>query len=121
MGEKIGAKQLVDEYGDHPRWSAMITCPTCGTHLPIYRHSISADGQVTPSVGHGAINPNCPWHVTPRLLGWAPCPPAPPAHPEHVCARCGAKTRQLGGWGIGEGGLLCPKCMTARAAPPMGY
>ena len=70
---------IIDEFGDHPRWSAIIRCPECKVFLPIPNHTISADGQVTPSVGHDPKWPACSWHPTPKLIGWAPCPPRPGA------------------------------------------
>jgi hypothetical protein len=99
---------LMDEFGDRPYWSAIIQCPDCGIHLPIPNHTIAADGQVTPSVGHPVTS--CTWHVAPKLLGWAPCPEVPEPRPTEECSRCGARTRQLGGWSI-AGGLTCPTCV----------
>jgi hypothetical protein len=111
---------IVDEFGDKPRWSAIIRCPACGMYLPIPNHTIAPDGQVTPSVGHpvGA----CGWHPpSPKLLGWAPCPPVPEPRPVHECATCGIKTRQLCGWSVTGLGLLCPACMKVllvKSIPP---
>jgi len=109
-GKKRGQWQrvLIDEFGDQPRWSALIQCPDCGTHLPIPNHTISAEGQVTPSVAHPASA--CAWHPPGlKLLDWAPCPEAPGPLPTHECFRCGAKGRQLSGWAL-AGGLTCPAC-----------
>lgn len=103
---------IIDEFGDHPRWSAIIRCPECKVFLPIPNHTISADGQVTPSVGHDPKWPACSWHPTPKLIGWAPCPPDPEPRPTFDCGRCGSKGRQLSGWGIAGGfPLVCPECM----------
>lgn len=112
MGKGPGTwrRLLCDEYGDHPKWSAIITCPDCQTKLPIVNHNIDKNGQVTPSVGHPQ-NPSCPWHPpSPRLLGWSPLPLMPTPLPYHFCTQCDKKSRQLGGWGV-AGGLLCSDCM----------
>jgi hypothetical protein len=105
---------LVDEFGDKPRWSAIIRCPECDMILPIINHAIGNDGRVSPSVGHPK-NP-CSWHVTPKLIGWAPCPPAPAPYPFHSCENCDFKARQLAGWGTWSGGVgvICPKCILIR-------
>lgn len=111
-GKGKWSRLLIDEFGDHPRWSAMIRCPLCEERLSLVNHTISDDGQVSPSVGH-PINTSCSWHVNPKLVGWAPCPPAPEPKPLlEPCGRCGTRGRQLGGWGIGWGfPLVCPKCI----------
>jgi DNA-directed RNA polymerase subunit RPC12/RpoP len=113
QGKERGEWQriLLDEFGDHPRWSAIIRCPECGTRLPIPNHTIAADGHVRPSVGHP--KGSCPWHPpSVMLLGWAPCPPNPSPRPFcDPCIRCGARARQLAGWGMASGGLHCPICM----------
>jgi hypothetical protein len=101
---------LIDEFSDHPRWTAIIRCPDCGDILPIVNHAISSDGWVTPSVGH-PVRVSCTWHVAPKLLGWAPCPPPPAPRETYECAKCGVKGRQLAGWGVASGGLLCPECI----------
>jgi hypothetical protein len=109
---------IVDEFGDTPRWTALIRCPECKVFLPLTDHTIASDGQVTPSVAHDPRLPPCSWHPTPKLLGWSPCPPAPEPKPFHEpCGRCGAKGRQLGGWGVGWGFLLvCPDCVKQLSA-----
>lgn len=106
---------LVDEYGDSPRWSALIRCPECDTFLPIINHQISPDGQVSPSVGHPQKT-SCGWHTSPRLIGWGPCPPAPSPKPTYSCEACGFKARQLAGWGTWSGGHgeICPGCVSKR-------
>jgi hypothetical protein len=116
-GKGKWSRLLLDEFGDRPRWSAMIRCPECDQRLPIINHTISADGQVTPSVGH-PIGMSCTWHVSPKLIGWAPCPPAPEIKPYIAeCERCHKSTRQLGGWGVGLGfGTVCPKCIAELSA-----
>lgn len=102
---------LVDEFGDVPRWSAIVRCPDCSLRLSIEAHAISEAGQVSPSIGH-PVGVSCSWHVTPRLLGWSPCPPAPEPKPfQDPCAACGKRARQLGNWGILGGGLVCPDCL----------
>ena len=104
---------LIDEFGDQPHWGAMVRCPDCGRRLPLVNHSIGPDGQVSPSIGHPATYPPCGWHPTPRLVGWAPCPPAPAPRPLcDPCVDCGVRARQLGGWGIASGGLRCPPCLS---------
>jgi hypothetical protein len=104
---------IVDEFGDRPRWSAIIRCPQCGVFLPITNHTIAPDGTVTPSVAHDPRLPPCSWHPNVKLVGWSPCPPDPEPRPFHdPCGRCGATGRQLGGWGIGWGfALVCPACV----------
>ena len=104
---------LVDEFGDHPRWSAMIRCPDCEERLSLVDHVIADDGQVNPSVGHWK-NVLCGWHVAPRLGGWSPCPPTPAVQPYlGECDQCHTKVRQLGGCGVNAGGyrFLCQTCM----------
>lgn len=99
---------LLDEFGDLPRWSAIICCPNCHTMLPIPNHTIAADGEVTPSVGHPIRE--CGWHVSPKLLGWQGGRLAPGPRPFYECTGCKATTRQLNGWGV-FGGLKCPSCL----------
>ena len=108
---------LVDEYGDNPRWSAMVRCPDCGKVLFARDHKIDDNGQITPSLGHPVEYPPCGWYTSPRLVGWAPVPPTPGPLPTHDCARCGAKGRQLGGWGTWPDGsrLVCPTCIANGA------
>ena len=103
---------LVDEFGDHPRWGAMVWCPTCAKPLAVVQHAIDANGCVSPSVGHPLTYPPCPWHPPGvKLLGWDKNPPLPEPLPFHECARCHAKDRQLGGWGTWSGGgIICPEC-----------
>jgi DNA-directed RNA polymerase subunit RPC12/RpoP len=100
---------LLDEFTVQPRWSAIICCPDCGVLLPIPNHTIAADGQVSPSVGHPVTQ--CSWHVHPKLIGWNLAPPLPSAYPDHECSRCGAKTKQLSGWSVSNG-LVCPACFS---------
>jgi hypothetical protein len=112
-------RMLVDEYGDAPRWSAMIRCPDCEERLSLLDHKIADDGQVTPSVGHWN-NAGCAWHTSPKLVGWSPCPPTPEVKPYIAeCEKCHKKLRQLGGCGVNAGGyrLLCQPCMQPFLAP----
>ena len=108
----------VDEYGDRPRWVAMLWCVDCGRPLVLTNHTIAADGQVTPSVGHPENYPPCSWHPTPRLIGWVSEPDPEPRPIAAPCEQCGAKSRQLGGWGTWSGGagLICPFCVAGRVA-----
>lgn len=53
-------------------WTATIWCPECGKALYAANHTIGADGQISPSLGHPDIYPACGWHTYPRLLDWAP-------------------------------------------------
>lgn len=94
-----------------PFWSAMICCPECGKYLNAVNHTISADGQITPSLGHPSEYGPCSWHTSPRLIGWflRPLPDIPaPA----TCARCGTVAHTIGGWGTWSGGtgIICEKC-----------
>jgi len=54
--------------------SAVVCCAKCGCSSTLTRHTIAADGTVTPSLGcpwekHGM--PACGWHVFVKLEGWA--------------------------------------------------
>jgi len=107
-------RALIDEFGDTPRWTAIVRCSDCGVHLPLTNHTIADDGTVTPSVAHDPRLPPCTWHPYLKLLGWSPIPPAPSPLPFHECKRCGAKGRQLAQWGVGWGfSLVCPACVAA--------
>lgn len=96
-----------------PYWSANVFCPDCGRVLSCQNHSIAANGQVSPSLGHPAQFPACGWHTNPRLIGWTPelwsLPPIP--NPE-TCALCGKVSHTLGGWTIANGGLQCAECFS---------
>ena len=108
-------RMLADSYTDHPRYTAMITCPVCNRYLYCYNHTIAADGQITPSVGHPHTYPPCTWHTFPKLLGWAPVP-AIPIYPLFHCGVCARTTRQLSGWGTFLGkDVICPECLALRA------
>jgi hypothetical protein len=103
---------ILDEFSDMPLWSAVIWCPECALPMILQRgHRIAADGRITPSVGHPTSYPPCPWHTNPHLVGWIELP-APAVRDLTICAKCGAQSRALGGWGTWSGtGLLCPKCL----------
>ena len=121
-GKKQGQwnRVLVDEFGDRPRWSALLRCPECNERLSLINHTIDDQGRVFPSVGH-PLNKTCPWHTSPKLVGWAPCPAAPEPRPlEDPCATCGKRARQLGGWAVGPGGLMCPDCFGRCCVAPIG-
>lgn len=110
---------LLDAVGDHPVWSAIIWCPSCGRVLALQRgHTIADTGQVSPSVGHPDTYPPCDWHVNPKLTGWKALP-LPEARVIEVCERCGAKGRQLSGWGTWSSGtgLICANCVKGRDYP----
>jgi hypothetical protein len=94
-----------------PFWSAMITCPECGKFLNAINHTISADGQISPSLGHPVEYPPCGWHTNPKLIGWEQWPVPPIPNPE-TCEKCGFVAHTIGGWGTWNGGtgLLCAKC-----------
>lgn len=117
-GRGTWARILIDTLGDSPRWSAMIRCPSCAKPLSLVNHTIAPDGQVSPSVGHPDIYPPCDWHVTPKLVGWVDEPAPAPLPFFTPCERCGAKARQLSGWGTWSGGagLICPDCIKSRNA-----
>jgi hypothetical protein len=105
---------LHDEFGDHPRWSAIVWCPSCRKPLALINHEIGVDGTVTEPVGHPETYEPCSWHPAQlRLVGWEHNPPAPEPLPYHECEKCQAKGRQYGGWGTWSGGpgLICPKCI----------
>ena len=108
----------MDEYGDHPRWAAILRCADCARPLMLVNHTIAADGQVSPSVGHPENYPACSWHPTPRLVGWVAEPDPEPKPIVATCDRCGATTRQLGGWGTWSKGrgLICPACIKTHTA-----
>ncbi len=107
---------IIDEFGDSPCWSAIIWCPDCGKVLALQRgHAIAANGQITPSVGHPDSYPPCPWHTNPRLVGWKELPV--PVRPVlETCEKCGARGRQLAGWGTwcNGRGLICPACIESE-------
>lgn len=107
---------LCDEFGDNPHWSAIVWCPECGRPLSCVNHTIAADGTISPSLGHPTEYPACAWHTNPRLIGWENRQ-APPKQPSVTCARCGAQSRQLSGWGSGYGfaGDICPNCVAVLA------
>lgn len=109
---------LIDEFEDAPRYGAIIWCPECAKPLAVVDHHIADDGQISPSVGHPDSYPPCGWHTNPRLVGWKTIPPPPP-RPTFNCERCGAKGRQLGGWGTwgGGAGVICPSCVAALFPP----
>src|SRR5574337_1862856 len=92
--------QLVDEFGDHPRWSALVWCPVCKRAMTAFNHTISETGEVYPSFGHPSEYMPCPWHPTLRLLEWATLPPPPLPRAIETCFNCGARTRNLGGWSL---------------------
>jgi hypothetical protein len=50
------------------RYTALVTCPGCGTALSLSRHTIADDGCVTPSLAC----PSCGWHDFVVLEGWIP-------------------------------------------------
>lgn len=102
-----------------PYWTAMICCPECGRKLYLALHKIAADGQVSPSVGHPAEYPPCPWHVTPRLIGWEQWPTPPIPNPA-TCELCGKVSHTIGGWGTWSGGtgIICADCFKGRAVMP---
>jgi len=62
---------LVRESGAASRRSAVVTCPLCNKKLPITNHTISPDGDVSPSVVH-AHGSSCSWHPVLKLVGWVP-------------------------------------------------
>jgi len=111
---------LFDEYGDKPHRTAIVWCPKCGKPLNCVNHTIAANGQISPSLGHPIEYPPCPWHTSPRLVGWESIPDPQPKPFCMECARCGAKGRQAGGWGRGYGfaGDICPKCVAELQAKP---
>lgn len=105
-----------------PYWTATICCPECGRLLNLALHTIEANGQVVPSVGHPPGYAPCGWHTNPRLIGWeqwsVPEESALETPPPETCERCGAQSHTLGGWGTWSGGsgLICQKCFKDRAA-----
>jgi len=119
-GKGAGKWQRVchDEFGERPRWSAIVWCPVCSRPLSISNHSIAEDGQVAPVVGHPDSYEPCTWKVAPRLVGWVSMPDPEPKPILATCALCGAKARQLGCWGTWPGGLVCPKCIEGGAYWP---
>ena len=100
-----------------PFWTAIICCPECGRYLAATAHTISTDGQITPSLGHPVEYPPCSWHTAPRLIGWEAWPVPAIPDPE-TCERCGKIAHNIGGWGTWSGGpgLICAQCFAARAA-----
>ncbi len=118
-GKGAGTWQRVvlDELGDHPRWSAVAWCPQCARPLVLSLHTIAADGSVSPSVVHPPTQPGCDWHPTLTLTGWAALPAPPPRTPE-TCAQCGKRSRAIGGWGTWAGsGLACAECLAGVKNP----
>ena len=111
-GPGTWTRVLVDEFGDRPRWGAMVRCPDCSRPLLARDHHIADDGQITPSLGHPTEYPPCGWHVSPKLLDWSPVPAPPPARASETCARCGARDRCIGGWGTwSQAGIICRECV----------
>lgn len=110
--------QYLAPNADAYRWTATICCPDCGKFLNLVNHTIAADGQVSPSVGHPDGYPACNWHTHPRLIGWEQlaAQPLPPAPPPETCQNCGTVSRVLGGWGTWSGGagLICADCIRIR-------
>lgn len=104
---------IVDEWEDSPRWSAVVWCPDCGKPLSCIRHNIAANGQINPSLGHPVEYPPCPWHVSPRLIGWEVLAPLHVrTESKNECERCHRLSRLLGGWGVGWGyKLVCNNCI----------
>ena len=117
VGRGTWQRLLVDSMTDRRRWSAVILCPDCGKPLVLINHTISANGQVSPSVGHPSEFPACGWHQHPRLVGWS-LPPLPPLPNKETCERCGTTTYQVSGWGTWSGGsgIICDKCFAERKA-----
>lgn len=100
-----------------PFWTAMVWCKECGHPLNLVNHTIAADGQVTPSVGHPDIPLRCSWHPTMKLVGWIELPtPPPPSF--SICERCGKKSRWIGGWGTWSKGtgIICGECFKEHMA-----
>jgi hypothetical protein len=66
MSEEL--RHLVDwtrgRSGD--RYTPLVRCPTCCETFSLSRHTIAADGAVTPSV----VCPRCGWHAWVTLVGW---------------------------------------------------
>lgn len=107
---------MVDEFTDHPRYTAIVTCPTCHRHLFAINHSIAEDGQISPSLGHPVEYPPCSWHESPKLLGWAPVPEIT-RRPLFHCAKCATTTYQLSGWSTyGGDKLICPSCLASQGS-----
>lgn len=99
-----------------PYWTAIVTCPECARPLLASLHTISEDGQISPSLGHPMNYPNCSWHTRPRLIGWNPLPPLPPTPNIETCAKCGKQAHQIGGWGTWTGpGIICIECRSTDA------
>ena len=104
-------------------WSAMVWCPECGKPLSCINHTIADDGQITPSLGHPIEFPSCSWHVSPKLIGWAPKEWGTPETPSpETCARCGKVSHTIGGWGTwSQGGIICASCFkTVMCSTPSG-
>ena len=112
-GPGTWTRVLFDGYTDHPRYSAMICCPSCKRYLNLVNHTIAPDGQVSPSVGHPKEYPPCPYHTYPRLIGWSVI--QPPVTPIYLCALCHTSTRDLSGWSTWQGkDVICPACLASR-------
>ena len=112
---------LADEYGDNPRWSAVVWCPDCGLGMSAINHTINANGQISPSLGHPTEYPSCGWHTHPRLIGWAnDFPPTPIVRMASECECCHSKSRSISNWGMGWGyKLVCDKCIAIISTPPV--
>ena len=111
---------ILGEMSDEPVWSAVLWCPECGKGMSLQRgHTIAADGQVSPSVGHPNGYPPCGWHTLPRLVGWE-VRPNPPPREWNTCARCQRKSRSIGGWGTDGrvAGIICDTCRAELNAAP---
>lgn len=99
-----------------PFWSAMVCCPDCGKLLSAINHSIDANGQISPSLGHPTQYGPCGWHTNPRLIGWEPQNwPLPPIPKPETCALCSKVSHTLGSWAIANGGLQCAECFAGSA------
>lgn len=97
-----------------PFWTAVVNCPECGRMLNATLHSIAANGQISPSLGHPDSYPPCAWHVNPRLMGWTPNEwPLPETAPLETCERCKKQAHSIGGWGTWSGGrgIICSECV----------
>ena len=114
---------VIDQLGDHPRYSALIFCLLCGRALSLINHTIAVDGHVTPSVGHPdayrrADGSMCPWHPTPRLLDWPTDLPSISPIAKSRCEKCGRESRSIGGWGLIVGQLQCDQCFNETLKGP---
>lgn len=112
-GRGTWQRWIAFEYDPAKRhWTATICCPDCGEMLSLINHTISDNGQVSPSVGHWK-NIACPWHTNPRLVGWESLP-LPELPPLTTCERYGKKSYDIGGWGTwcNGTGLICGNCFS---------